>query len=124
VGTKYLASCFLLLGLIVAGSRSAIGAEKSVPALAVAILEAAISALDSNGSSCNATEPSTQDASVLDVLRTRSFDIAGYSVGKDVEIGIEHNFILKKRHSEVVIGAYIIEYNAECINYTFSKIVE
>lgn len=115
--------CLFLIYFVLASGCSAMESKTSPEALA--LLDVAIAAIDSDNALCEATEFSTEDPQVLAVLRERDFEVIGYKAGEDDEgLGIEHQFILRQRNTEMLLGATFVAVRGECSTYTFSRVVQ
>lgn len=84
-------------------------------------LEIAIVSIDVHGSSCTATDFSTEDQRVLDLLRGRKFQISSYKESW-IDGGVEYGFIIKPAGQAVTLSADVFVEDGECSSYTFSRI--
>lgn len=117
-------SCLFLVYFVLAIGCSAME-PKTSPEEALALLEVAIAAIDNDNALCEATEFSTEDQQVLAVLRERDFEVIAYKAGEDDEgLGIEHKFILRKRDTQMLLGATFVAIRGECSTYTFTRIAQ
>lgn len=87
------------------------------------ILNIAIGALDSKNSSCAASDSSTEDTEILNILRSRRFEIMSHEIISDDE-GVHHDFILKEIDSGIHIGAVVFVKNEKCSGYSFAQIAQ
>lgn len=95
--------------------------KATVNADAIALLDSAIMATDRDDASCNPGDFSTENQQILGALRGQEFAIEAYDVEVDGEEVI-HQFILKKRDSDVLLSADIVAVDGECRTYTFALI--
>ena len=107
--------------LVLASGCSAM--ESRIPSESVALLEIAIAAIGSDAASCKSTEFSTDDEEVLRVLRERDFEVVAYKTEEDAE-ELEHQFILRKRRSAMLVSADVVAVRGGCSTYTFARIAQ
>lgn len=112
----WLSRCLVLVCFALASGCSAMSPSP------IAFLEAAIAAIDSGDTLCEATEFSTDDQQVLAVLRERDFDVVAYKTGEGDEG--EHQFILRQRNSQMLLSADVVAVRGECSTYTFARIAQ
>lgn len=91
------------------------------PIDAIALLSDAIIALDDESALCEASDSSTEDPRVLEVLRHWDFEVILYNVETEGE-EIEHQFILENLDSRLLLSADVIALKGYCSVYTFARI--
>jgi hypothetical protein len=121
VVAKRLTRYLFLVCFVLASGCSAMESKASPEA--IALLEIAITAIDTGDILCEATEFSTEDQQVLAVLRERDFAVVAYKSEQDDE-GIEHQFILRQRSSQMLLSADVVVARGECLTYTFARIAQ
>lgn len=118
---RWLSRCLVLVCFVLASGCSAM--EPKASPGATALLEIAIVAIDSDDALCEASEYSTDDQEVLAVLRKRDFEVVTYKSDEDHE-GVEHQFILRQRNSQMLLSADVVAVRGECSTYTFARIAQ
>lgn len=87
------------------------------------ILSVAIEALDNKSHLCVASDSSTEDDKILNILRYRRFEITSHELVSDEE-GTYHDFMLKEFGSEIRIVAVVFITNEKCSGYRFTQIAQ
>lgn len=87
------------------------------------ILNIAIDAMDKKSSSCAASDTSTEDDEILNILRYRQFEVISHELVSDDE-GVYHDFVLKELRLGIHIGAVVFVSNGECSGYRFTRIAQ
>lgn len=118
---KGLSRYFFVACFVLAGGCSAMEPKASPDG--IALLETAIAAIDSRDAPCEASEFSTDDQRILAVLRERDFEVVAHKAREDDD-GIEHQFILKQRNSQMLLSADVVAVRDECSTYTFVRIAQ
>jgi hypothetical protein len=86
------------------------------------LLNSVIASMGGKSSSCPASDWSTEDNKVLDILRSHRFEILSHRLSSD-EDGIFHEFFLHAAELKIQIHATIYVVDNECSSYSFGQIV-